>query len=72
MRPLWISKDPCISEEKKKLIKSKSGGVGICAPDFKGLKISVGKDGGQEREIQFIEVIGTNELANEVVRHFPN
>ena len=41
-------------------------------PGFKGLKIvSARKDGGRE-EFQFLEVIGTNELANEVVRHFSN
>ena len=25
-----------------------------------------------EREFQFLDVMGTNVLANEVVRHFPN
>ena len=49
MQPLWISKDPCITEEKGKLIKWEGGGVGVCAPGFDGLKIiSVGKDGGRE------------------------
>ena len=39
-------------------------------PGFEGLKIvSARKDGGRE-EFQFLEVIGTNVLANEVVRHF--
>ena len=42
-------------------------------PGFEGLKIvSARKDGGREREFQFLEVIGTNVLANEVVRHFSN
>ena len=41
-------------------------------PGFEGLKIvSARKDGGG-REFQFLEVIGTNVLANEVVRHFSN
>ena len=26
MQPLWISKDPCIAEEKGKLIKREGGG----------------------------------------------
>ena len=48
MQPLWISKDPCITEEKGKLIKWE--GVGVCALGFEGLKIiSGGKDRGQER-----------------------
>ena len=34
MQPLWISKGPCISEEKGKLIKGEGGGVGACAPGF--------------------------------------
>ena len=42
-------------------------------PGFEGLKIvSARKDGGREGEFQFLEVIGTNVLANEVVRHFSN
>ena len=50
MQPLWISKDPCNTEEKGKLIKLEDGGVGVCAPGFEGLKIiSAGKDGGRER-----------------------
>ena len=41
-------------------------------PGFEGLKIvNARKDGGRE-EFQFLEVIGTNVLANEVVRHFSN
>ena len=41
-------------------------------PNFEGLKIiSAGKDGGRE-EFQLFEVMGTNVLANEVVRHFSN
>ena len=41
-------------------------------PDFEGLKIiSAGKDGGKEG-FQFLEVMGTHVLANEVVRHFSN
>ena len=41
MQPLWISKDPCITEENGKLIKKEGGG-------FEGLKIiSTGKDGGR-------------------------
>ena len=34
MQPLCISKDPCITEEKGKLIKGEGGGVGVCAPGF--------------------------------------
>ena len=34
MQPLWISKDPCITEEKGKLIKWEGGGVGFCEPGF--------------------------------------
>ena len=34
MQPLWISKDPCITEEKGKLIKCEGGGVGVCEPGF--------------------------------------
>ena len=34
MQPLWISKDPCITEEKEKLIKRKDGGLGVCMPGF--------------------------------------
>ena len=42
-------------------------------PGFEGLKIvSAQKDGGKEGEFQLVEVIGTNVLANEVVRHFSN
>ena len=48
MQPLWISKDPCITEEKGKLIKWEGGGGGVCASGFEGLK-SAGKDGGRER-----------------------
>ena len=41
-------------------------------PGFEGLKIvSARKDGGGEG-YEFLEVIGTNVLANEVVRHFSN
>ena len=41
-------------------------------PDFEGLKIiSAGKDRGREG-FQFFEVMGTNVLENEVVRHFSN
>ena len=36
MQPLWISKDPCITEEKEKLIKGEGGGVGVCASGFEG------------------------------------
>ena len=32
MQPLWISKDPWITEEKGKLINWESGGVCVCAP----------------------------------------
>ena len=39
MQPLCISKDPCITEEKRKLINWEGGGVGVCAPGFEGLKI---------------------------------
>ena len=50
MQPLWISKDPCITEEKGKLFKREGGGVGVCALGFEGLRIiSAGKDGGRER-----------------------
>ena len=49
MQSLWISKDPCITEEKGKMIKWVCGGVGVCAPGFEGLKIiRAGKDGGRE------------------------
>ena len=43
-------------------------------PGFEGLKIvNARKDEGKAgREFQFLEVIGTNVLANEVVRHFSN
>ena len=34
MQPLCISKDPCITEEKGKLIKWGGGGVGVCEPEF--------------------------------------
>ena len=34
MQPLWISKDPCITEEKGKVIKWEGGGVGFCEPGF--------------------------------------
>ena len=34
MQTLWISKDPCITEEKGKLIKCEGGGVGVCALGF--------------------------------------
>ena len=34
MQPLWISKNPCITEEKGKLIKWEGGGVGVCEPGF--------------------------------------
>ena len=55
MQPLWISKDPCIIEEKGKLIKWEGGGVGVSAPDFEGLKIiSAGKDGGREGVFFFL------------------
>ena len=50
MQPLWISKDPCITEEKGKLINRKGGSVGVYAPGFGGLKaISVRKDRGRKR-----------------------
>ena len=49
MQPLCISKDPCITEEKGKLVKWEGGGEGVCAPGFEGLKIiSARKDGGKE------------------------
>ena len=34
MQPLCISKEPCITEEKGKLIKLEGGGVGVCEPGF--------------------------------------
>ena len=34
MQPLFISKGPCITEEKGKLIKWEGGGVGVCEPGF--------------------------------------
>ena len=41
-------------------------------PGFEGLKIiSAWKDGGWG-EFQYLEVMGTNVIANEVVRHFSN
>ena len=50
MQPICVSKDPCITEEKGKLIKGEVGGVGVCATGFEGLKIiSAGKDGSRER-----------------------
>ena len=50
MQPLWISKEPCITEEKGTLNKREGRGVGVCAPGFEGLKIIIaGKDGGRER-----------------------
>ena len=51
MQPVWISKDPYITEEKGKLIKWEGGGIGVCAlgfwrfEDFKWY----GNDGGRER-----------------------
>ena len=49
MQPLCISKDPCLTEEKGKLIKWEGGGVGACEPGFDGLKIvSAWKDGSRE------------------------
>ena len=39
---------------------------------FEGLKIKVLRKMEAGREFQFFEVIGTNVLANEVVRHFSN
>ena len=72
MQPLWISKDPCITEEKGKMFKWEGGGVGVWEPGFwrfEDCKYSLGKmEAG--REFQFLEVIETNILANEVVRHF--
>ena len=65
-----ISKDTCITEVKRTLIKRKGGGVGVCAPGFEGLKILSKTEA--QREFPFLEVIGTNVLANEVVRHFSN
>ena len=41
-------------------------------PGFEGLKIVSGRKDGGGREFQFLEVMGTNVLANEVVRHFSN
>ena len=35
MQPLWISKDPCITEGKRKLIKWEGGGVAVYAPGFR-------------------------------------
>ena len=32
--PLYISKDPCITEEKGKLIKREGGGEGFCEPNL--------------------------------------
>ena len=32
-QPLSISKEPCITEEKEKLINRKGGGVGVCPSD---------------------------------------
>ena len=34
MQPLWILKDPCITEEKGKLIKCEGGDVGVWALGF--------------------------------------
>ena len=68
-QPLWISKDPCISEEKGNLIKWEGGGVFVhpVLRDWSLLllgKMEVG------REFQLLEVMETNVLANEVARHF--
>ena len=43
-------------------------------PGFEGLKIVSARKDKMEagREFQILEVIGTNVLANEVVRHFSN
>ena len=72
MQPLWISKDPCITEEKGKLIKWGGGCVGVYAPGFESLKIiSAGKVGGRER-VPVPWSHGDKLLANEVVRHFSN
>ena len=32
--PMYLSKDPCITEEKGKLIEGEGGGVGVCEPGF--------------------------------------
>ena len=41
-------------------------------PGFVGLKIISARKDGCRGEFQFLEVIGANVLANEVVRHFSN
>ena len=38
MQPIWISKGPCITKEKDKLIKRKDGGVSVCAPGSQRLE----------------------------------
>ena len=46
MQPPWISKDPCITEEKGKRMEAQV----FVHPRFEGLKIiSAGKDGAWER-----------------------
>ena len=46
--------------------------MSVC-PGFEGLKIrSIRKDRGREREFEFLEVIGTNLLANKMPLHFSN
>ena len=71
MQTLWISKDPCISEEKDKLIKRKGGGASVC---LEGLQvINVEKDGGRERvPVPRSHEDHVNVMANEVVQHFSN
>ena len=53
MQPLCISKDPCITEEKEKLIRWEGGGVGFCEPGFWRFEeiISARKDGGSSNSI---------------------
>ena len=72
MWSIWISiisKDPCIIEEKMKW--SKGGGVGVCALRFWRFEAYKCRERRRDgREFQFLKVIKTNVLANEVVWHF--
>ena len=72
MQPQWIPKDPCITEEKGKLIKWEGGGVGVCAPEFWRFEdYKCWKNGGWER-VPVPWSHETNVLANEMIWHFSN
>ena len=67
MQLLLISKDSCSSEEKDDVITIK--GVVYVTGFIRLYVLAKAKAG---REVQFLEVMWTNVLANEVVRHFFN